>query len=114
MYLDDILIAGSTMEEHLQHLDHVLQLLETAGLKLNKSKCALYLGHAIDESGLHPTQESQSHTRSSRTKEPYRVKIFSWNDQLLQLIFTKSFTSAVTTIPIAEKSNTLVLEIKTT
>ena len=32
VYLDDILLAGSTTEEHLQHLDYVLQLLETAGL----------------------------------------------------------------------------------
>ena len=51
------------MEENLQHLDHILQLLEIARLKLNKSKCAfllpkvVYLGHAIDKSGLHPTQE---------------------------------------------------------
>ena len=63
IYLDDILIAGSTTEEHLRHLDHVLQILETAGLRLNKLKCAFmlskieYLGHVIDESGLHPTQE---------------------------------------------------------
>ena len=63
IYLDDILISGSTTEEHLRHLDHVLQILETAGLRLNKSKCAFmlskieYLGHVIDESGLHPTQE---------------------------------------------------------
>ena len=50
-------------EEHLRHLNHILQILETAGLRLNKSKCAFmlskieYLGHVIDESGLHPTQE---------------------------------------------------------
>ena len=63
VYLDDILITGSTMEEHLQNLDHVLQILETAGLRLNKDKCKFllpkveYLGHVIDASGLHPTQE---------------------------------------------------------
>ena len=63
IYLDDILIAGSTTEEDLRHLNHVLQILETAGLWLNKSKCAFmlskieYLGHVIDESGLHPTQQ---------------------------------------------------------
>ena len=63
VYLDDILITGSTIEEHLQNLDHVLQILETAGLRLNKDKCKFllpqveYLGHVIDASGLHPTQE---------------------------------------------------------
>ena len=35
VYLDDILITGSIIEEHLQNLDHVLQILETAGLQLN-------------------------------------------------------------------------------
>ena len=63
VYVDDILITGPTIEEHLSNLDHVLQTIETAGLRLNKSKCEFllpqveYLGHVIDESGLHPTQE---------------------------------------------------------
>ena len=63
VYLDDILITGPTIEEHLSNLDHVLQTIETAGLRLSKSKCKFllpqveYLGHVIDESGLHPTQE---------------------------------------------------------
>ena len=62
-YIDDILISGSTIDEHLQTLDVVLQKLETAGLKLNKSKCFFlhsqveYLGHIIDKVGLHPTAE---------------------------------------------------------
>ena len=49
------------MEEHLKRLDKVLQILETAGFKLNLAKCAFllpeveYLGHIIDESGLHLT-----------------------------------------------------------
>ena len=52
------------MEEHLQSLDCVLQILETAGLQLNKDKCKFvlskvkYLGHVIDASGLHPTQKN--------------------------------------------------------
>lgn len=63
VYLDDLLVTGSTTDEHLERLDHVLHILETAGLRLNRSKCAFllpkveYLGHIIDESGLHPTEE---------------------------------------------------------
>lgn len=63
VYIDDILITGSTTEEHLQTLDKVLERLETAGLKLNKLKCFFlrpyieYLGHIIDQDGLHPTKE---------------------------------------------------------
>ena len=59
VYLDDILITGSTEEEHLQHLDDVLTRLSKAGLTLKKSKCAYllksveYLGHTISKEGLH-------------------------------------------------------------
>ena len=63
VYFDDILITGSTLEEHLQNLDNVLTKIEKAGLKLNRSKCLFlmskieYLGHVIDEHGLHPTED---------------------------------------------------------
>ena len=62
VYLDDILISGETEEAHLQTLDQVLERLEKAGLKLKEGKCSflsssvVYLGHKIDEHGLHPTQ----------------------------------------------------------
>ena len=60
VYLDDILIAGQSEEEHLRLLEEVL---ETAGLRLKREKCVLmsesveYLGHTIDRHGLHPTKE---------------------------------------------------------
>ena len=52
-YLDDILVADSTMEDHIKHLDQVLSALEKAKLKLNPSKCAfardsvVCLGHKL-------------------------------------------------------------------
>ena len=63
VYLDDILIAGQSEEEHLRLLEEVLSRLETAGLRLKREKCVLmsesveYLGHTIDRHGLHPTKE---------------------------------------------------------
>lgn len=63
MYLDDILISGATIEEHIQTLTQVLERLKTAGLRLNWSKCFFmrpsleHLGHVIDKDGLHPTEE---------------------------------------------------------
>ncbi|PIK41134.1 hypothetical protein BSL78_22016 [Apostichopus japonicus] len=63
VYLDDILITGATEEEHLMILDKVLSKLENAGLRLRKEKCSFmtpsvhYLGHVIDEKGLHPMPE---------------------------------------------------------
>jgi len=61
-YLDDILITGSSDEQHLQNLESVLTKLDKAGLRLKMSKCSFmsesveYLGHCIDAQGLHPTQ----------------------------------------------------------
>ena len=63
VYIDDILVTGPTLEEHLSTLDKVLEKLGTAGLRLNKPKCFFlqpsieYLGHIIDKDGLHPTEE---------------------------------------------------------
>ena len=62
-YIDDILLTGPSTEEHLQTLSRVLRTLEEAGLRLNKFKCEFlqpsieYLGHIIDEHGIHPTEE---------------------------------------------------------
>ena len=59
-YLDDILIASRTEEEHLATLDEVLSRLERYGVVVNQSKCEFrtssveYLGHRIAEDGLQP------------------------------------------------------------
>ena len=61
-YLDDILVAGKTEQEHLTHLAQVLERVDSAGMKLKKEKCAFclpqveytYLGHIISAEGLCP------------------------------------------------------------
>ena len=58
-YLDDILVTGSTPEEHLQNLAEVLDRLSEHGLRLKREKCSFmqdkveYLGHLIDSAGVH-------------------------------------------------------------
>ena len=60
-YLDDILVAGRTEQEHLMNLTKVLECLHLAGMKLRKEKCAFclpqveYLGYVISEEGLRPS-----------------------------------------------------------
>ena len=63
VYMDDILVTGATEKEHLNTLAEVLSRLERAGLRAQKQKCKFmsssvtYLGHMIDQHGLHPLQE---------------------------------------------------------
>lgn len=63
VYLDDILVTGSTEEEHLRNLDQVLRRLSEAGLRLKRRKCVFqaqsvtYLGHRISAQGLSPVEE---------------------------------------------------------
>ena len=63
VYLDDILITGKTIEEHLTNLSAVLQKLSAAGIKLKSEKCSFllkeveYLGHKISAQGLQPSME---------------------------------------------------------
>ena len=63
VYLDDILITGPTPEAHLRALDEVLRRLAKAGMRANQGKCRFlapavdYLGHRIDNQGLHPIVE---------------------------------------------------------
>ena len=58
-YLDDIIVTGSTLKEHLRRLATVLERLEEYGLKANREKCKFlrssveYLGHVISAEGLH-------------------------------------------------------------
>ena len=54
-YLDDILIATITEEGHLATLDKLLSRLEKYGVVMNQPwNIWEYLGHRIDEDGLHP------------------------------------------------------------
>ena len=40
MYIDDILVTGSTDEQHLHRLGEVFKCIKDAGLKLKHEKCA--------------------------------------------------------------------------
>ena len=61
VYIDDILVAGKTPQDHLSNLTAVLSRLQDAGLRLKKEKCSFcvpeveYLGHIITAEGLKPS-----------------------------------------------------------
>ena len=58
VYLDDIIVFSSTIEEHLERLERVLRKLQQHGLKIEPSKCQLfqdqvsYLGHVVTADGV--------------------------------------------------------------
>ncbi|KAL3846685.1 hypothetical protein ACJMK2_017653 [Sinanodonta woodiana] len=58
IYLDDVIVFGSTFEQLLERQARVFTCLLGAGLKLKPSKCTLcarevkYLGHTISEDGV--------------------------------------------------------------
>lgn len=58
IYLDDVLIYGSTISTCLQNLRTVFEKLRNAELKLRPEKCFLlkqkvtYLGHTVSEKGV--------------------------------------------------------------
>ena len=73
IYIDDVLLTGTTRKEHLRTLETVLSRLQQAGLKLKRSKCSFfassieYLGHIISADGLHPTDEKVCAVRNAPT-----------------------------------------------
>lgn len=58
LYLDDIVVFSSTVEQHLERLEVVQVRLQQEGLKAKLSKCAFsqqevrYLGHVISDKGV--------------------------------------------------------------
>ena len=62
VYIDDVLIASASPEEHLQHLRLVLERLDKHGLLINVSKSLFgvpeldFLGHHIDATGIRPLE----------------------------------------------------------
>lgn len=63
IYIDDILVASCSPEQHAEHLHTVFQRLHDFHLRLNVSKCILgvpeleFLGYLVNGKGLRPTPE---------------------------------------------------------
>lgn len=58
LYLDDVIVFSSSIDEHLERLDKVLSRLHQEGLKVKLEKCCFfksevkYLGHVISNKGV--------------------------------------------------------------
>ena len=60
VYQDDVLVHGTTVKQHDDRLDAVLNRIIASGLRLNENKCKIrqkslaFLGHIIDKDGCRP------------------------------------------------------------
>ena len=60
VYLDDIIIASPSMEQHQRDVEEVFRRLQAAGLVINFEKCTFavpevdFLGHRVSASGFAP------------------------------------------------------------
>ena len=63
VYIDDLLIASSSPEEHTQHLRLVLERLSDHGIVINVARSVFgvpsldFLGHHVDSEGIRPLDE---------------------------------------------------------
>ncbi|GBG79188.1 hypothetical protein CBR_g28905 [Chara braunii] len=63
VYVDDILVYSRSLEDHLVHLQRVLETLRRAKYKANRDKCEFvrqeleYLGHFITPEGISPLSD---------------------------------------------------------
>ena len=60
VYIDDVIVFSSSIEEHLDHLKQIFARLQRVGLRLQPKKCifgsqeVLYLGHLVSAKGIYP------------------------------------------------------------
>ena len=63
-YVDDVVIATPTLEDHIDRLDEVFGCMKRAGLKCKPSKCEIhrdsikYLGRMVDRRGVRSDPEA--------------------------------------------------------
>lgn len=78
IYIDDVVIYSKTAEEHIKHVEDVLQRLREAGLRIKFSKSQLfrtsidYLGYVVSKSGIQVNPVKVEAIKHFPT--PYNVK----------------------------------------
>ena len=83
VYIDDILVASKSFEEHLHHLQLVFDRLRKADLSLKPTKCLFlceempYLGYVISKHGIRPDPSKTDKVRQFPTPtDPTKVRQF--------------------------------------
>ena len=78
VYIDDILVASESLEQHLQDLDLVFKTLSANGMVVQRPKCILgqssleFLGYQVDSTGISPLKDRVA--AIEQTKRPTSIK----------------------------------------
>ena len=78
VYIDDILIASDSYDQHYDDLKRVCEILERHGMVVNRAKCILaqpsveFLGYLVDKDGIMPLPDRVEDIR--KTPPPTTVK----------------------------------------
>ena len=63
-YVDDVVIATTSLEDHIERLDEVFACMKRSGRKCKPSKCEIlkdsikYLGKMVDRHGIRPDPDA--------------------------------------------------------
>ena len=63
-YVDDVVIATLTLEDHIERLDEGFACMKRSGLKCKPSKCEIlkdsikYVGRMVDKHGIRPDPDA--------------------------------------------------------
>jgi hypothetical protein len=83
VYLDDVMVVGSTFDEHLKNLNEIFGRLRSAHLQLNVKKCKLFqqevnfLGHVVSPAGIQTDPDKLEPVREwPRPKDKHQLRSF--------------------------------------
>ena len=71
--MDDVLVTGSTDEEHMRNLKRVFERFQKFGLRVKREKCAfmqesvVYFGRRLSSKGIQPTEDKVEAVRNAPT-----------------------------------------------
>ncbi|GJV54649.1 putative nucleotidyltransferase, ribonuclease H [Tanacetum coccineum] len=108
VFIDDILVYSRNKEEHANHLRIILELLKKEKLYAKFSKCDFwisivqFLGHVIDNQGLHVDPAKIEAIAKSLTKLTQKNKKYIWGEKqesAFQLLKQKLCEAPILALP---------------
>ena len=115
IYIDDVIVYGSSFDEHIGRVEQVLQRLQDAGLKINPRKCELlqtevvFLGHLVSGEGVKPNPTNIEKILSwPQPKTPKQAKQFVAMGSYYRRFIRNFAQKARPLIELTKKSSTFV------